>query len=94
LEEGIRALLEGRWMPQVTDWSAVVNRPRKDGRWEKDPSYEPQRDLGKLQLQVDEDLLTGLRRRADEMRAESGSQIWPGKVAIQIFRDRLGEPAE
>jgi hypothetical protein len=95
MEDGIRSFLDGSWYPELPAWVVVENRPRGEGgKWEVDPSYVPQyqEELSKLTVRVDQELLAGLRSRAEEFSESEGYPYHPGMIAVQIFKERLGEP--
>lgn len=95
MEDGIRSFLDGSWYPELPEWVVVENRPRgEDGKWDVDPSYVPQdpHERSKLTVRVDQELLAGLRSRTEEFSESEGYPYHPGMIAVQILKERLGEP--
>lgn len=94
LEEGIRELLAGAYMPPFPQFE---ERPRDaSGRWAADPSRGPREPVVKssLSVRIDPELLSGLRGKAAELAEESRKPFHAGMIGVAILRDRLGEPAE
>lgn len=89
LADGVRDMLEGRWEPRLTGWNVIADRPREGGIWVA-PAEPVQK--AKLWVRLDHDLLEGLRERAEEMNEDAGVPVYPGTLAIQLLKDRLGDP--
>lgn len=93
VDEGVRDLLAGSWTPQLTGWNVVSERPRSTGGTWTLAAAEPV-DRTKVVVALREDLLEGLRVRAEEMNEEAVVPVHPGTIVIALLKDRLGEPAE
>jgi predicted HicB family RNase H-like nuclease len=87
VEDAIPALLNGSWVPERSAYMTAEKRGPREKSWSES---ERQR----LWLPIGEDLLAGLRDKAEELTAESGYLVHPGAVVRAILTDRLGEPAE
>ena len=89
--DGIRELLEGKWMPErnryFTDRKAIL-----EGRKEQRSWSESQR--ARLYVPLEKQLLADLRAKTQELSDELGYLVSPGTVIRAVLTDRLGEPAE
>ena len=96
LEDGVREFLDGSRVPQLSGWNVLEERPRGEGgMWQAKSDGPPvPKTRGRLTVHMDEDLLEGLRRRAQEINEESPFPVYPGTIGLAILKDRLGEPAE
>ncbi|MFF7527269.1 hypothetical protein [Streptomyces pseudovenezuelae] len=97
LEDGVREFLDGSRVPELSGWNMQLDeRPRGGGGVWQAASAEPSvpKERGRLTVHMDEDLLEGLRRRAQEMNEASPFPVFPGTIGLAILKDRLGEPAE
>jgi hypothetical protein len=81
LTDGIRELRGGAWeMP----------RPVRAAKGTA-PALE---ETTKLYARLDADLVDYLDEQAPVLAERFGRQVFPGKIALAILKDRLGEPAE
>lgn len=98
LEDGIRALLAGEYMPaSFSRWVDVSARPRTaGGTWAADPSRGSRGPVEKssLTVRIDADLLAALREWAVDMTEKTGGPFHAGMAGVAILKDKLGEPAE
>jgi len=86
VEDGIRELLAGRWVPERNPYFTGERGPRTRVWSEKDRAY--------FVVPLDPELRDGLRDKCDELSAEYGYLLYPGWVVRAILTDALGEPAE
>jgi hypothetical protein len=84
LEDGVRDMLNGTRVPQISD------RPRTaSGTW---TAAAAPVERGKLTVSLDAELLEAVRERAGELNETAPRPVHPGTIAIALLKDRLGEP--
>ncbi|QKW31432.1 hypothetical protein HUT11_35300 (plasmid) [Streptomyces seoulensis] len=86
LEDGMRALLDGSWLPERHPYFTAEKRGKRKG-----PMSESDRD--NLRVRVDKTLLAELRSRQDELSERAGFLVHPGLVMRALLTERLGTPA-
>lgn len=80
LEDGIRSLTDGTWLPPRPVKVSPGGRSMDDATW--------------LPVRVDADLLEQLRAEEPRVSQALDYKMFPGSIAVAILKDRLGEPAE
>ncbi|MGW2739163.1 hypothetical protein ACWC4D_33810 [Streptomyces sp. NPDC001288] len=97
-EEVLPAFLDGSWVPSIRDPKARTRVQDESGTgrtvWSVEGLPWANAEIRSLSLPLDEDLLAGLRARAEVLSQEAGYLVYPGAVVRAILTDRLGEPAE
>lgn len=97
VEDGIRELLAGAWVPEQHPYMAdASSRPRTvDGKsvWAS-PSGREWTEWERVQfnLHLDPGLLASLRSKCESLSRELGFLVFPGSAARQILTRRLGNP--
>jgi hypothetical protein len=79
LEDGIRSLAGGEWLPPRPSKAAPGSRSLDDATW--------------LPVRVNADLLEQLRDVEPRVSEALDYKMFPGSIAVAILKDRLGEPA-
>ncbi|MFF7795634.1 hypothetical protein [Streptomyces sp. NPDC007991] len=95
--------LVGHWKKAAKERGVEVEQVAEDGiRALLDGSWQPgsvrrtswsESGRQRLWLPMDENLLTGLRAKADALSEQLGYLVYPGAIVRAILTDRLGEPA-
>lgn len=82
MDDGIRALRDGTWQ---------MPRPVRSA---KGAGILQTNETGKFTVRVDSELLEYLEQQAPVLAEQFDRQVFPGKIGLEILKDRLGLPAE